>query len=161
MQNQPTSSSFQEATKSAPVVIQEDGEPGNASDPAGNQTSNPPKEKEAASLIEEPLESGEIPHPRTSSPADTSSPLKEPSVDPLLLESDQGEETNEGDSSSILPMVPFKTPRGRKSKKKQREEATYLAVLDSSQKTLKGIMNTRSKKGTGPASKGATSPHRY
>ena len=159
MQNLPSSSSFQEAIKTTPIVIQEEEDPGKASDPAGIQTSNPLKEKEAASHNEEPLEMGEI-HPRASSPADPPIPLKDSSMDPLLLDSDQGEETDEEDSSSSLS-VPFKNPRGRKSKKKQREEATYLAVLDGSQKTLKGIMNTRSKKGSGPASKGATSPHRY
>ena len=159
MQNLPSSSSFQEAIKTTPIVIQEEEDPEKASDPAEIQTSNPPKGKEAASHKEDPLELGEI--PRATSPADPSSPLKDSSVDPLLLESDQDEESHEGDSSSSLPMVPFKNPRGRKSIKKQREEATYLAVLDGSQKTLKGIMNTRLKKGTGPASKGATSPHRY
>ena len=80
---------------------------------------------------------------------------KEANEDLLLLDSDPGEETDECASSSILQSIPIKIPRGRKSKKKQREEATYLAVLEGSQKTLKGIMNTRSKKGTNQASKEA------
>ena len=80
---------------------------------------------------------------------------KEANEHTLLLETDPGEETDEGASSSSLHAIPIKNPRGRKSKKKKREEATYLAVLEGSQKTLKGIMHTRSKKGTAPASKGA------
>ena len=80
---------------------------------------------------------------------------KEENEDLLLLETDPGEESDEGSSSSSLHTIPIKNPRGRKSKKKQREEATYLAVLEGSQKTLKGIMHTRSKKGAVPASKGA------
>ena len=71
---------------------------------------------------------------------------KETNEELLLLESDPGEETDEGASSSSLHTIPIKNPRGRKSKKKKREEATYLAVLEGSQKTLKGIMHTRSKK---------------
>ena len=113
MQNLPSSSSFQEAIKTTPIVIQEEEDPGKASDPAGIQTSNPLKEKEVVSHNEEPLEMGEI-HPRASSPVDPPSPLKDSSVDPLLLDSDQGEETDEGDSSSSLSTVPFKNPRGRK-----------------------------------------------
>ena len=106
------------------------------------------------------MEPGEIPQsdPRVSTAAETSGPSKETSEDPLLLETDPGEETDEDDLSSSLPAAPIKNPRGRKSKKKKREEATYLAVLEGSQKTLKGIMHTRSKKGTATASKGATSP---
>ena len=85
---------------------------------------------------------------------------KEENEDPLLLETNPGEETDEGASSSSLHVIPIKKPRGRKSKKKKREEATYLAVLEGSQKTLKGIMNTRSKKGPDMASKGANpNPH--
>ena len=113
MQNLPSSSSFQEAIKSTPIVIQEE-DPEKASDPAENQTSDPLKGKEAASHIEEPLEMGEIPHPRGASPADPASPLKDSSVDPLLLEKDQDEESDEGESSCSLPSVPFKNPRGRK-----------------------------------------------
>ena len=68
---------------------------------------------------------------------------------------DPGEETDEGASSSSLHAAPIKNPRGRKSKKKKREEATYLAVLEGSQKTLKGMMHTRYKKGIASASKGS------
>ena len=63
--------------------------------------------------------------------------------------------TDDGDSSSSLHTIPFKNSRGRKSTKKKREEASYLAVLEGSQKTLKGMLNTRSKKGLALASKGA------
>ena len=85
---------------------------------------------------------------------------KEANEHTLLLETDPGEETDEGASSSSLHAIPIKNPRGRKSKKKKREEATYLAVLEGSQKTLKGIMHTRSKKGTDLASKGGNpTPH--
>ena len=160
MQNLPSSSSFQEAIKSTPIVIQEE-DPGKPSEPAENQTSDPHKGKEAACHIEEPLEMGEISLPRGVSPADPASPHKDSSADPLLLEMDRDEESDEGDSSCSLPSIPFKNPRGQKSKKKQREEASYLEILEGSQKTLKGIMNTRSKKGSGPASKGATSPHHF
>ena len=160
MQNLPSSSSFQEAIKSTPIVIQEE-EPEKASDPAENHTSDPHKGKEAAPHIEEPLEMGEIPHPREASPADPASPLKNSIEEPLQLETDRHEESDEGDSSCSLPSVPFKNPRGRKSKKKQREEASYLEILEGSQRTLKGLMNTRSKKGSGPTSKGATPPHRF
>ena len=106
------------------------------------------------------MEPREIPHsiPRVSPEADNSGPSKESSVDPYQLESEPGEESDEGDSSSSLQEIPIKNPRGQKSKKKMREEATYLAVLEGSQKTLKGIMNTISKKGSTPAPKGATSP---
>ena len=92
--------------------------------------------------------------------ANASGPSKDGNEDLSLLETDLGEDTDDGASSSSLHAVPFKKPRGRKSKKKKREEATYLAVLQGSQKNLKGIMHTRSKKGTDPASKGGNpTPH--
>lgn len=87
--------------------------------------------------------------------ADTSVPSKDTNEDPLMLETDPGEDMDDGASSSSLHAVPFKNPRGRKSKNKKREEATYLAVLEGSQKTLKGMMHTQSKKGTTSTSKGA------
>ena len=88
------------------------------------------------------MEPGEIPHsdPVVSAATETSEPSKDTNEDHLLLETDPGEDTNDGASSSSLHAVPFKNPRGRKSKKKKREEATYLAVLEGSQKTLKGMI---------------------
>eukprot|EP00253_Pinus_taeda_P001787 PITA_01787 len=60
----------------------------------------------------------------------------------LASESDEDSEgrTDESDSSQVTPI---KSSRGRKSKKKLREEKTYRDVLQGSQKTLKGMMNTR------------------
>ena len=114
---------------------------------------NRPSSKEDA----DPLEPGEIPQPDpgVSTATETPGTSKEANEDPLLLETDPGEESNEGSSSSSMHTIPIKNPRGRKSRQKKREEATYLAILEGSQKTLKGIMNTRSKKGTDLASKGA------
>ena len=66
---------------------------------------------------------------------------------------DSEERAYESDSSQVTPI---KSARGRKSKKKQREEKTYLDVLQGSQKTLKGMMNTRSGRKHGTAPKGAT-----
>ena len=96
--------------------MQEDEEPGKANDPAENQTGNFSRNKETTPRSEDPLELGEIPQsdPRAYSAAATSDPSKEASVDPLQLDSDQGEETDEGDSSSSLPTNPFKNLRGRK-----------------------------------------------
>ena len=75
----------------------------------------------------------------------------------INLASDSGEESKEryteSDGSQITPI---KSARGRKSKKKQREEKTYLDVLQGSQKTLKGMMNTRSERKQSKAPKGAT-----
>ena len=167
--NQPPSSNNppQEARKEAPIVIQDAEEPQKVSNPAGKdpvlvsieeiQTENQPSSKEVESQAVDPLEPREIPHsnPVVSTTADTSKHSKDTNEDPLLLETDPGEDTNDGASSSSLHAVPFKDPRGRKSKKKKREEATYLVVLEGSQKTLKGMMHTRYKKGTASASKGA------
>eukprot|EP00253_Pinus_taeda_P033123 PITA_33123 len=74
----------------------------------------------------------------------------------LASESDEDSErgTYESDSSQVTPI---KSARGRKSKKKLREETTYRDVLQGSQKTLKGMMNTRSGRKQGSAPKGATS----
>ena len=111
--------------------------------------------KEAESHYADPLEPGEIPqiNPTSLMEADALGSSKEANEDPILLEMDPGEETDEGASSRSLHTIPIKNPRGRKSKKKKREEETYLAVLEGSQKTLKGIMHTRSKKGTAPSLK--------
>ena len=101
------------------------------------------------------LEPGEIPQtvPCPSLATEALESSKEASAD-HLPDSDPGEESDEDSSTSSRHATPIKNPRGRKSKKKKREEATYLAILDGSQKTLKGIMNTRSKKGTTQAPKG-------
>ena len=103
------------------------------------------------------MEPGEIPqfNPVTLMEAEAPGSSKEANEDPLLLEMDLGEEMDESASSSSLHTIPIKNPRGRKSKKKKREEATYLVVLEGSQKSLKGIMHTRSKKGTALALKEA------
>jgi hypothetical protein len=58
--------------------------------------------------------------------------------------------------TSSSQATPKKSTRGRKSKKKEREEKTYLDVLQGSQKTLKGIINTRNTRKQGQAPKGAT-----
>ena len=164
MQNQPSNSNKtpQESTKEAPIVIpnpkkqqesrnQNGKAPTNVSDEP--QSTKQPSRKEVEPQIADQLEPGEI----TQHLGGTDSPgsPKETNEDLLLLESDPGEESDEGTSSSSLHTIPIKIPRGRKSKKKQREEATHLEVLEGSQKTLKGIMNTRSKKGTTQASKEA------
>ena len=86
---------------------------------------------------------------------------KEANEDLLMLDSNPDEDSDEGASSSGLYSIPLKVPRGRKSKKKQREEATHLVVLEGSQKTLKGLMNTRSKKGATQASKEAIPSSHY
>ena len=59
--------------------------------------------------------------------------------------------------SSSSQVTPIKTKRGRKTKKKETEEKTYLDVLQGSQHTLKGMISTRSTKNLGSAPKGATS----
>ena len=164
MQNHMASSTKmnQAGTNITPTVIPDDEEPqqineqtrkeptfeSNKSNPKGNQPAN----REDT----ESLEPGEIPHQDSGVLMATEAPgsSKEASID-HHLETNPDEEADEGSSSSSLHATPIKNPRGRKSKKKKREEATYLAILEGSQKTLKGIMNTRSKKGTAPASKGA------
>ena len=126
--------------------------------PLGKHSGNREVESQAA-----PMEPGEIPFsdPGGLKVAYQSEPSRGTNEEPLLLETDQGEDTNEGDSSRSLHTVPFKNSRGRKSTKKKREEATYLSVLEGSQKTLKGMLNTRSKKGPAAAPKGANpSPNR-
>ena len=165
--NTPSSSnkSPQEASKELPAVIQKDStpsgkEPASASVeeiPSGLNSGNREVESHA------PLEPGEIP---LSDPGDLkaafhSETSRGTNEEPLLLETDPGEDSDEGDSSSSMHTIPFKNSRGRKSTRKKREEASYLAVLEGSQKTLKGMLNTRSKKGPAAAPKGANpSPNR-
>ena len=119
------------------------------------QTEHPPSSKEVESQAVDSLEPGEIPNADPVEPTSAGTSSKEANEGPSLLEMNPGEDSDEDASSSSLHAVPFKNPRGRKSKIKKRDEATYLAVLEGSQKTLKGMMNTRSKKGTVSASKGA------
>lgn len=77
----------------------------------------------------------------------------------ISLASPSEGESEERDSETDNPLVtPIKTTRGRKSKKKQREEKTYIDVLQGSQKTLKGMMNTRSGRKSNRAPIGASSP---
>eukprot|EP00253_Pinus_taeda_P008795 PITA_08795 len=78
----------------------------------------------------------------------------------ISLASDSGEESKEKDSNSDSSQItPIKSTRGRKSKKKQREEITYRDVLQGSQKTLKGMMNTRSGRKHNRAPKGVSPSH--
>jgi hypothetical protein len=68
-------------------------------------------------------------------------------------DSDPGGDTDEGSTESESShATPAKNPRGRKSNKKKREEFSYADIMQGSQKTLKGMMSTRSKQGQ--ASKG-------
>lgn len=77
----------------------------------------------------------------------------------ISLASDFEGESEERDSDTDNSQVtPIKMTRGRKSKKKQREEKTYLDVLQGSQKTLKGMMNTGSGRKSNRAPKGASIP---
>ena len=148
--NTPSSSnrSPQEATKEMPVVIQKAKDPQKDSTPSGKeptsisveeipsgkQSGNREVESQAA-----PLEPGEIPfsNPGGLNVAYHSEPSRGTNEEPLLLETDPREDTDDGDSSSSQHTIPFKNSRGRKSTKKKREEATYLSVLEGSQKTLK------------------------
>lgn len=102
--NKPT----QEATKEAPIVIQDAKEPQKVSDPFGKdpvsisveeiQTKQQPCSKEVESQAANPMEPGEIPHsdPVVSKVVDPSGPSKDTNEDPLLLETDQGEDTDDG-----------------------------------------------------------------
>eukprot|EP00253_Pinus_taeda_P020733 PITA_20733 len=77
----------------------------------------------------------------------------------ISLASDSEGDSEERDSESDNSLAtPIKTTRGRKSKKKQREEETYKDVLQGSQKTLKSMMNTRSGRKSNKAPMGAPSP---
>ena len=104
------------------------------------------------------LEPGEIPpHPDSAAPRAESTPIREEprevGEEPSAADSDPGVFSYE-EATDSSHATPVKTTRGRKSKKKQREEKSYADVLQGSQKTLKSMMNTRSK--IGQASKGAT-----
>ena len=163
MQTQPSSTNkpSKEASKEDPIVIPNPKEHQDPNPNGKNQTTvsdepqspKQPNRKESRSQNADQLEPGEVNQPLVG--VDNPGSPKEVNEDLLMLDSDPGEETDEGASSSGLYSIPIKIPGGRKSKKKQREEATHLAVLEGSQKTLKGIMNTRSKKGTIQASKEA------
>ena len=109
MQNQPTSSNkpSQEATRNAPIVIQDVEDPKKIRDPAGkepdpasiegNHAGNQNSRIESESQIADLLESGEIhPDPGILTAAEPSGPSKEANVESLLLESEPGEETDKG-----------------------------------------------------------------
>ena len=160
-----TNKPSKEGSKEDPIAI-----PNEHQDPIPNgknqisgsdepQSSKQTNTKESGSQKDDQLEPGEINQPLVGA-AIPGSP-KEVNENLLMLDSDPEEESDEGASSSGLYSIPLKVPRGRKSKKKQREEATHLVVLEGSQKTLKGIMSTRSKKGTIQASKEANPSSRY
>ena len=68
----------------------------------------------------------------------------------------KGDSKDGGTESCNSQVTPVKVTLGRKTKKKQREEKTYLDILQGSQKTLKGMINTRSTIKQGQAPKGAT-----
>ena len=75
--------------------------------------------------------------------------------DPTNIDSDQGGFSDEYASESSSPhATPLKTSRGRKSKKKHREEKSFKDVAKGSQKTLPHMIGTRSKQGQ--PSKGAS-----
>ena len=92
-------------------------------------------------------------------PVDDGQKGKEGNEEHISLASESEEELEERDSETDNSQVtPIKTTRGWKSKKKQREEKTYQDVLQGSQKTLKGMMNTRSGHKSNRAPKGASIP---
>ena len=75
----------------------------------------------------------------------------------ISLGSDSGGDSEDrGTKSGSSQVTPIKVTLSRKTKKKQREEKTYLDILQGSQKTLKGMINTRSTIKQGQAPKGAT-----
>ena len=87
------------------------------------------------------LEPREI-QPEPANPLAGSSPTRgdsrEAEEDPSAIDSDPGGDTDEGSTESgSLHATPVKKPRGRKSKKKQREEKSYADVLQGSQKHSK------------------------
>ena len=110
------------------------------------------------SSLEEPIEPSEIPQqPITESPAAFSNDIppllvEEPSniivqeEDPSNLDSDQGGFSDEGASeSSSSHATPLRSTRGRKSKKKHREENSFREVAKGTHKTLPTMISTRSK----------------
>ena len=126
MQIQPSSSNKlpQESSKEDQIVTpnpkeQQDPNP-NGKQPATisdePQTSKQPNSKEIRNQNTDQLEPREITQYQMG--AENPGSPKEANEDPLLLDSDPGEETNEGASSSGLQSIPMKIPRGRKSKKK-------------------------------------------
>ena len=56
----------------------------------------------------------------------------------------------------VAPKSRLKNPPKEESKKKDREEKTYLDVLQGLQKTLKGMINTQTTRKQSQAPKGAT-----
>lgn len=81
----------------------------------------------------------------------------DPDEEPSNLDSDPGGDSDDGAlESNSSHATPIQTTRGRKSKKKKHDETSYRDILKGSHKTLKAMMNTRSKQGQ--ASIGATSP---
>jgi hypothetical protein len=60
----------------------------------------------------------------------------------ISLGSESEEDSDGGETETTNSQATLKKyTRGRKSKKKEREEKTYLDVLQGSQKTLKGMIN--------------------
>ena len=80
--------------------------------------------------------------------------------DPSNMDSDLGRYSDEGATEcSSSHATPIHPTRGRKSKKKHREEKALRAITKGTQKTLTTIMSTRSKQGQ--ASKGASPPKKF
>ena len=111
--------------------------------------------------VADPSGPGEVPtHPDpTLSPVITEiiPPLNAQEEDPSNLDSDQEGFSEEEYSYSSSPQAtPLKSNRGRKSKKKHREEKSLRDVAKGSQKTLPNMISTRSRQGQ--PTKGATPP---
>ena len=94
---------------------------------------------------------------------DRSNPEAEPAnskdldYEPTNLDSDPGGFTDEDASeASSSHASPIQLSRGRKSKKKHREEKNRRDINKGTQKTINLMINTRSKQGLAP--KGATTP---
>ena len=82
---------------------------------------------------------------------------KEAEEDHISLGSESGGDSEDGGTKSGNSQItPVKVTLDRKTKKKQREQKTYLDILQGSQKTLKGMINSRSTIKQGQAPKGAT-----
>jgi hypothetical protein len=105
------------------------------------------QEKEPEKIIDQP-------------PSKEAKKEKEVEEEHISLDSDLGGLEDRGTESSSSQATPIKPTRGWKSKKKEREEKTYRDVLQGSQQTLKGMINTRSTKKKGSTPKGATPPPR-
>jgi len=103
------------------------------------------------------LEPGEIHHSDSVEANSIGSP-KETNENNRHLESEQEEDSEGESSSSSQHKASQSNPRGRKSKKKIREEVAKQDIASGQQKTIPG-MALRAKKGN--ASKGATpNPHK-